>query len=182
MPVGDYFECFYRNPMARMLYRVFGTDDLHTHYRLRPMLDYFRKQFAANPGQTLRILEIGSGSGQNLFELFRMGQIEAVGYDLDPEHVSVARLVSDERFGGKIPFILADAAQVAETSAYDYVLFMDILEHVHHPEQIIRNMDRCLKLGGAMVVSVPTPRYPEVFGREMHERIGHLVDGYTAET
>lgn len=39
-----------------------------------------------------------------------------------------------------------------------------------------------LKPAGVIVISVPTPRYPHVFGREMHERIGHLVDGYTADT
>ena len=29
-----------------------------------------------------------------------------------------------------------------------------------------------------MIVSVPTPRYPVVFGRAFHEAIGHVRDGY----
>jgi SAM-dependent methyltransferase len=68
------------------------------------------------------------------------------------------------------------------SDVYDAILFIDFLEHVPNPEQIVAAMDRCLKPNGVIVISVPTPRYPHVFGREMHERIGHLVDGYTEET
>ncbi len=182
MPIGDYYESYYKNPIARLLCRVFGTQDLHSHYRIRPMLDYFRQYLRERRVSGIKVLEIGSGPGQNLFELSKLTKIEAVGYDLNPEHVDLARRVSDARFGGKIPFHISDATEVAEDSDYDFILFMDFLEHVSVPAEIIAKMDRCLKPGGSMIVSVPTPRYPKVFGREMHDRIGHKLDGYTRES
>ncbi|MGI8992261.1 MAG: class I SAM-dependent methyltransferase [Bryobacteraceae bacterium] len=181
MPIGDYNECFYKKPIPKLLCRLFGTQDVHAHFRLRPMIDYFRT-VAAEPGcLEVKVLEIGSGPGQNLFELSKIMPIQSVGYDLNPEHVALARQVSEAKFGGRIPFHIADAAKVAESMEYDFILFMDILEHIQNPGNIVRQMDRCLKPGGSMVVSVPTPRYPKVFGRKMHDRIGHVLDGYTIE-
>ncbi|MDQ2901338.1 MAG: class I SAM-dependent methyltransferase [Acidobacteriota bacterium] len=181
MPIGDYNECFYKNPIPRLLCRLFGTQDLHAHYRIRPMIDYFRTIARERGGSEAKVLEIGSGPGQNLFELSKIMRIDAVGYDLNPEHVALARQVSKAKFGDRIPFHISDATAVTESLEYDFILFMDILEHIRNPENIVRQMDRFLKPGGSMVVSVPTPRYPKVFGRKMHERIGHLLDGYTIE-
>ncbi|MDQ6664469.1 MAG: class I SAM-dependent methyltransferase [Acidobacteriota bacterium] len=181
MPIGDYYECFYKNPIPRLLCRLFGTQDLHAHYRIRPMVDYFRTVARERRGSEIKVLEIGSGPGQNLFELSKLMPIQGAGYDLNPEHVALARQVSEAKFGGRIPFYISDAAAVAESLEYDFILFMDFLEHIENPENIVRQMDRCLKPGGSMVVSVPTPRYPKVFGRKMHERIGHVLDGYTIE-
>ena len=124
---------------------------------------------------------MGSGPGYNLFELARRRKIKGEGYDLDPEHVAMARRIGDARFP-EIRFTQADAREIAPANYFDVVLYIDFLEHVPQPETIIASIDRCLKPGGVVVVSVPTPRYPRVFGRAMHERIGHLLDGYTSDT
>ncbi len=181
MPLGDYFGCLFKSPASRLLYTVFGTEDLHSHYRLRPMIEFFSRELNPRNGSPPRILEVGSGSGQNLFELAKLGPIDAVGYDLSPVAVEHANSVSKSRFGGRIHFNEADAAAISESNVFDYILFMDILEHVRDPQLVIERLEHCLKPGGAMIVSVPTPRYPRVFGREMHERIGHLVEGYRVQ-
>jgi SAM-dependent methyltransferase len=180
MPIGDYTRCLYKNPIARMLCKLFGTPDIHTHYRVRSVIDFFQKSY--HPGQTLNVLEVGCGPGTNLFELARRFRVCAEGYDLDAEHIRLAREICSKEFDDRIQFHVADARLLAPSEAYDAILFVDFLEHVPNPAQIVATMDRCLKPAGVMVISVPTPRYPSVFGREMHERIGHLVDGYTAET
>jgi SAM-dependent methyltransferase len=101
---------------------------------------------------------------------------------LDADQIREAREICSTEFGNQIPFHVADASTPAARDAYDAILFVDFLEHVPYPARIVAVMDRCLKPAGVMVISVPTPRYPHVFGREMQERIGHLVDGYTADT
>jgi hypothetical protein len=35
-----------------------------------------------------------------------------------------------------------------------------------------------LETGGYAILSVPTPLYPRIMGRQFHEDVGHLVDGY----
>ena len=180
-PVGSYFECLYGNPIARWLCRTFGSPDIHTHYRLRPVMSFFRKELAGRRGA--RAIEVGSGSGINLFELKRMCPgLEAKGFDLDAAHIGTSRLISERAFGGAVEFRHAAASTIRDEPCYDFVLFIDFLEHVRNPAEIIRNMDGFLRPGGKVVVSVPTPRYPRVFGRAMHERIGHVVDGYLPET
>lgn len=180
VPIGDFTRCLYKNPVARLLCNLFGAEDIHTHYRVRSVRDYFAKSFANS--DELKILEVGCGGGTNLFELAKQLPIRADGYDLAPEHIRIANEINEKEFGGRIRFHVADACTLALASEYDALLFVDFLEHVPDPGQVIHALTRCLKPGGIVCVSVPTPRYPHVFGREMHERIGHLVDGYTRET
>ena len=180
MPIGDFTRCLYKNPVARLLCNLFGAIDIHTHYRVRSVLDYFARSFTNN-GE-LKILEVGCGGGTNLFELAKKFPIRADGYDLATEHIRIANEINEKEFGNRLRFHVADACTLALASEYDALLFVDFLEHVPTPERIIAALTPCLKPGGIVCVSVPTPRYPHVFGREMHERIGHLVDGYTPET
>jgi SAM-dependent methyltransferase len=180
VPIGDFTRCLYNNPVAKLLCNLFGAEDIHTHYRVRSVLDFFARSFTTN-GE-LKVLEVGCGGGTNLFELAKQFPVRADGYDLDPEHIRIAREINDKEFGSRIRFHVADACTLALASEYDALLFVDFLEHVPNPQQIIATLSPCVKPGGIVCVSVPTPRYPQVFGREMHERIGHLVDGYTPET
>jgi SAM-dependent methyltransferase len=180
MPIGDYMGSIYKNPVARVLCSVFGSPDIHTHYRVASVIDFFERTFS--PNRQLNVLEVGCGTGTNLFELAKRFQICAEGYDLDGDQIRQAREISRKMFHNRIQFRVADACVLTPTNVYDAILFVDFLEHVPNPTQIVAAMDRCLKPAGVIVISVPTPRYPRVFGREMHERIGHLVDGYTAET
>jgi hypothetical protein len=42
----------------------------------------------------------------------------------------------------------------------------------------MQRMSRHVRVGGEVLVSVPTPRCARVFGKEFHRAVGHLVDGY----
>ena len=63
MQIGDYFQDYYSNSAARWLIRNGGMPDLHTHLRLRPMLEYLPNIPAA--GTELQVLEVGCGNGIN---------------------------------------------------------------------------------------------------------------------
>ena len=180
MPIGDHTRCLYKNPLARLLCSAFGIFDIHTHYRIASVIDFFKRSYGND--QRLSVLEVGCGIGTNLFELAKRFRVRGEGYDLDADQIREAREICKAEFANQIQFHVADASVLAPRDAYDAILFVDFLEHVPHPAQIVTAMDHCLKPSGVMVISVPTPRYPHVFGREMHERIGHLVDGYTADT
>jgi len=144
------------------------------------MLDWAGKRFVGQG--TLRVLEVGCGEGLNLFALARRFDIRGEGYDLDPNHVAICQRLADARFPGQFRFVEADAtAQLGLNDSFDVILLMDFLEHVPNPESVVAHCEPYLKRGGVMLVSVPTTRYPRVFGWAMHRRIGHLVDGYDLE-
>jgi 2-polyprenyl-3-methyl-5-hydroxy-6-metoxy-1,4-benzoquinol methylase len=166
MPIGDFTKHLYNNAIARGFCQIFGIQDIHTHYRVRSVIEFFEKHFSKD--QTVGVLEVGCGGGTNLFELAKRFTINAEGYDLNAESIQIAREISEKGFQNRITFHVADAQTLALSNAWDVILFVDFLEHVHGPEKIVAAMDRCLKPGGFMVASVPSPRYPKVLGREMH--------------
>lgn len=180
MPVGDVEALAYKNPLAIILAKAFGAKGLHDHLRIAPMVDYARNHLL---GRDIAAVEVGCGEGLCLFELAKIlgNRMTAVGYDFDPDDIARGRQIADARFP-QIQLHCLDATQVVnDGQKFDVILLMDFLEHVQNPASIVSNLSPSLRVGGQVFVSVPTPRYPVVFTREMHERIGHVVDGYTEE-
>ncbi len=180
MPVGDVEAALYNKPAAVFLAKTFGSKGLHEHLRIAPLVQYASAHFR---GRNLRVLEIGCGEGWCLFELAKiMGSgMRGDGYDFDPADIDKARRIAASRYP-QIEFHCEDASKLVDRGeTYDVILFMDFLEHVTDPGSIIRTLAPCLRTGGEIIVSVPTPRYPVVFTRAMHERIGHVLEGYTEE-
>jgi len=179
MPIGSYAHQLVRNPLKRALRRVFGTLDFHSHIRLRPMLD-FVETFSALPTQApICVLELGCGSGINLFELAeRFPNLAGHGYDLNAAAIASATQDAARLFPGRLRFRQADACREIPDGEFDIVLLIDVLEHVPNPRDILRRVSLSVRPGGTVLVSVPTPRYPQVFGYQFHKSIGHLVDGY----
>ena len=174
-PIGDYLAQSNYSRMTNNAIRRLGIVDLHSHFRLRPLLNFFRVQTGKTAAE---VLELGCGNGVNLFELSRILSVRAVGYDMDAAAIEEARRVSSAYFGSAITFRCQDVFSVEEHSSFDYALCMDVLEHVEEPQTLLLKVDRLLKHGGHLVISVPTERYPKVFGLRFHRAIGHVMDGY----
>ena len=64
---------------------------------------------------------------------------------------------------------------------YDCAILSDVLEHVPEPGLLLSHSIYGVAPGGMLFISVPTPRYPKVFGRQFHDAVGHLVDGYDVD-
>ena len=67
---------------------------------------------------------------------------------------------------------------IEETRTFDWLLLIDVLEHLETPGQLLEKLDANVKEGGLVLISVPTPCYPRVFGEAFHREVGHVVDGY----
>jgi SAM-dependent methyltransferase len=137
-------------------------------------------------------VEVGCGVGINAFELAKAArradkEVEYVGVDLSVENIKAARSVCVSMGLSNVRFCVADAVEFLQTKlktlpgfelGADAVFLMDVVEHIHEPQVLLQHAHAALKSGGVYVVSVPTPLYPRVFGRYMHQRVGHVVDGY----
>lgn len=179
MPLGSYTRQLTRNPIKRAFRLTFGTLDLHSHLRLRPMLDYVESLGALRTPGPIRVLELGCGCGINLFELAeRLPNLKGVGYDLNHDAIASARAVAARLFPERLTFHEADACQENPGGEFDIVLLIDFLEHISDPKGLMRHVGEYVRIGGTVLVSVPTPRYPRVFGQEFHKAVGHLVEGY----
>jgi len=194
MPVGDYFYINSNNLIVKTLIRVLGTFDLHSHIRLKPMIDFFKTfniKFQ-NTIKTIKILEVGCGSGLNAFEIYKIFKnsninVEYYGFDLDKKSIENALKIKDfiliDSKNIKIEFFVGDANLVTIfeeiNNSFDIVLLMDVIEHLNSPQDLLKNLSKIVSNEALFLVSVPTPLYPKFFGRKFHERIGHLKDGYS---
>jgi SAM-dependent methyltransferase len=178
--VGSVYHVLKKNPISATLCRFLGTNDVHSHFRTRPLIEWAHKNKHRN---LPLIVEVGCGSGANIFELVQiMPRAQFVGVDLDKEKISIANSVLSECGFDSAKFYSQDCSRFALERKPDVILLMDFLEHLVDPTSFLLDLRRFSKEDTILLVSVPTPRYPQVFGRRFHEKVGHVVDGYNEQS
>lgn len=191
MPIGNYYYKASKNRMSRIAYRLFGLLDLHTHIRLKPLVNFI-KDYSSSFGNQLKVLELGCGCGINAFEIQRIIKnsnikIDYIGVDLSAEAINLANktlLQITPPIKGRFRFSQEDANNFLKEysgSKVDIALLIDVIEHIVNPKKFIGLLNEVLATNGLFIISVPTPLYPRVFGRRSHVKVGHLIDGYTED-
>ena len=118
----------------------------------------------------LRILDIGCGTGAMLDELAPFGDV--VGADFAPEALAFCR----ER-GDHYPLTRADVRRLPFASdSFDVVTAMDIIEHIDDDKAAAGEINRVLKPGGRLFVTVPA--FPSLWSE--HDEALHHYRRYTA--
>lgn len=112
-----------------------------------------------------RLLDLGCGTGGMLERLRPLGQ--AVGLDLEPLALAFCR----ERGHDKLVRGSATALPFRDNS-FDFVLALDVLEHIADHETAAREIARVLAPGGHALITVPA--YQSLWSRHdvalMHQR------------
>ena len=128
-------------------------DGRHWYFRGRRMLitTVLRRVL---PSRSLRLLDIGCGTGHVLATLEQFG--EAVGMDTNDELLAVARAAGLDARKGSLPDDLVVAPGWA-----DVVLLLDVIEHLDDDLGSLRAARRVLRDDGLLVVAVPA--YPSLW-------------------
>jgi SAM-dependent methyltransferase len=154
---------------------AFGAEDMHSHYRweaVAPLIDL----------RATRTLEVGGGDGRISFEVATRGhEAPIVVTEFDPASVAEAQAIAAAGGFHQVEVSQKDLRQLGLGPGFDQVLAVDVLEHIEDDVLALREISQALVPGGRLVVSVPTPRYPHVFGRKFHEHLGHVREGYWLE-
>ena len=107
------------------------------------------------------VLDMGCGEGRHTIGLFVDRQIDAFGFDLSFDDLSIARSRLDDFLVNNNPesicaFGVSDINNMPfQDGAYDSVICSEVLEHVPSPEDSIKELIRVLKPGGVLALSVP---------------------------
>jgi len=107
------------------------------------------------------VLDMGCGEGRHTIGLFVEKQINAFGFDLSFDDLSIARSRLDDFPVHNNPesicaFGVSDINNMPfQDGAYDSVICSEVLEHVPSPEESIKELIRVLKPGGVLALSVP---------------------------
>jgi SAM-dependent methyltransferase len=107
------------------------------------------------PPAAERVLEVGCGAGATLAWLRNGGRAgHTTGIELAPDAAAVARTRVDRLLEGAVEERLDELAE----QRFDLVLCLDVLEHLVDPWEVTRRLQRLLRPGGAIVVSLPNVR------------------------
>jgi 2-polyprenyl-3-methyl-5-hydroxy-6-metoxy-1,4-benzoquinol methylase len=140
-----------------------NNDRINDHYYgdpLHPTTQRCRQRihWICNQVEGARILDVGCSQGIVCLLLGREGY-DCTGVDAETPAIEVARaaLAKEEAAVQKrVHFVLADATQLPfEDNAFDSIVLCEILEHLTHPEKVLREVRRVLKEQGKLIVSVP---------------------------
>ena len=173
--------------------RVLG-DDLGELLGKRIPADHSRQVLADHYAARLRprrVLDLGCGTGDSV-DLFRAAvpDVSWVGADVERSPEVDERIRADAEFvtfdGRRLPF---------DDAGFDLVFCKQVLEHVEHPQELLREVARVLEPGGHLAGSTsqleafhsrsifnPTPygftRAAEDAGLEVVE-LRPVIDGFT---
>ena len=184
MSVGSYLKYAYKKGSFKYYIRgLLGTADFHSHIRLKPILKLCKQGYFRNQS----VMEIGCGSGMIGFEFWkRMGvHFHYIGIDLSEENIEGANKIKKVLHTKNLEFVCEDAFAYLERikeEKIDMVILYDFLEHITMPESFIKELTKKLNNPNLIyIISVPTHKYPKVFGQEFHKKVGHVVEGYSLE-
>lgn len=105
-----------------------------------------------------RVLELGCSSGYLSGYMERVLGCRVTGLEVDPVAAQIAQSRCSEVY--TVDLDAPDALAVAQASApYDVVLAAAVLEHLRHPEQVLRQMRTLLKSDALVIVSLPNIAY-----------------------
>jgi SAM-dependent methyltransferase len=108
-----------------------------------------------------RILDIGSGPGRHTCAAARFSGVTAIGADISVKDVKEAheRLTVQQELGecnGRWAVLAAGILQLPfDDEVFDLVICAEVLEHLADHNAALSEVDRVLKPGGELVVSVP---------------------------
>jgi SAM-dependent methyltransferase len=123
------------------------VEDRHWWYRgRRQVLERTIGRLRLEP--RARILDAGCGSGRNMVDLARHGEVTGVELSRASAELALARGVGEVVEGSvmEMPFAAA---------AFDLAVCLDVIEHLQDDRGALRELRRVVAPGGALLVTVP---------------------------
>lgn len=103
----------------------------------------------------IKLLDVGCGSGDNLYRAQQELQCDVKGIDPEPGAHGVGRFASEKEnlnliiqgYSENLPF---------ESKMYDIIFSSHVLEHVNDERKTLTEMNRVLKDDGRLIIGMPT--------------------------
>lgn len=111
-----------------------------------------------------KLLDIGSGSGQFLYEMKKLG--------MDVQGIEPGDFNKKESEKYKLNIEKKDLIKYkAKKESFDIITMNHVLEHVHNPKEVVRKIHDLLKKNGILIIGVPNKNSLAyyIFGKNWHQ-------------
>lgn len=134
------------------------------------------------PGST--VLEIGSSNGRLTKHLNKERGCTVDIVEINQEAGKEAAKFSRNSYLGEINgnIELPEVISLFSESEYDYIVFLDVLEHLFNPGLVLRRMKRLLKDCGVFVISIPNIAHNSVIINLINNRFQYTDVGLLDNT
>lgn len=117
-------------------------------YVLSPQLDTY-EQIAKVIRDKVADIGFGTGFGTHLFNV---NAKEVYGYEIDEDAIKFARNIFPFK---NLHFEYGDIVHGISGPYFDYVIMVDVLEHLKQEIMALRNAKKMMKPGGTFIMSTP---------------------------
>lgn len=129
------------------------------------------QMITADKDACIRVLEVGCGFGSTLSHIkWVYPNASVYGIELEEQAATLGRYMADIVTGNIETMELPYAAHM-----FDYIIFGDVLEHLHQPQKTITEMKKYLREGGKVIASIPNLLNASVIAPLLRGRF-HYVD------
>lgn len=142
------------------------------------------RKYFANRSQDFSILDAGSGFGQYDYFLSNLCKnAKITGVDVKEEQIDDCNQFFSKINRPNVRFEIADLTQYNLPNSYDFILSVDVMEHIEDDKKVFENFYSSMKKGGMLLISTPS----NLGGSDVHDHdeesfIGeHVRDGYSIE-
>lgn len=183
-PVKDRFARWIRHSRLcrTWFYKILDLFFLRSWYVRAALRIVYNRNFSGY--ETWTILDAGSGFGQydrHILKTYPNAVIHAV--DVKEDYLNDCRTYFQKDINnGRIRLEAKDLVKDAlPVSSYDFVLCIDVLEHIREDVQVMKNLQKSLKPGGYFVMHSPSNYAEEDAGEDDFFVDEHARAGYSGE-
>jgi SAM-dependent methyltransferase len=181
-PVKDKFAGIIRRSarLRRFFYFILDTAFLRS-WHIRRVLKKNAVQLEKK-GEW-KLLDAGSGFGQyDRFLLQEFPNVHIHSIDLKEDYLEDNRVFfSEEIKKDRIRFYRGDLLDFSTDVKFDFIICIDVLEHIEEDIQVMKNLSSCLKQGGYFIMHSPS-HYSEEDAVEDESFVDeHARPGYSKE-
>jgi len=183
-PIKDRLGRFFcRRPfLQKAFYRLLDLFFLRAWFVHREV----RRLLGGYPSdRPIEILDAGTGFGQYAYFIAReYANARVLAVDVKQDYLDNARTFFDRtRLKGHVRFDREDLTDLKADGPFDFILSVDVMEHIEDDVAVFRNFARVLRPGGHVLINTPSDLGGSDVGEDGEESfIGeHVRDGYNLD-
>jgi len=130
------------------------------------------------------IFDAGSGIGSYTFWLSKVfPNSEILGGEIDRKKIIASNRMKRQQKANNVSFKYIDITKKQKAKQFDFIVTIDVLEHIPDYEKVLNNFSHLLKSNGYLYIHVPQPNQKRIFSafKKWHHH-DHVREGISRKT